>query len=165
MPGGKLAPLMVAARSSFYLPLMLGTVAARLMDVDPAGQVLIAGMSVALGAGIGKKIIKDERQRQRTYRQQQAKAAIRRFVDEVAFAMNKQTRDGLRSTQRQLRDDFHGRALLLERSAGEALEAARRTSALDEGQQRRRQRELVTQDQRLSQVRATARDVAGTEAA
>ena len=78
----------------------------------------IAGISLSLGAGIGRKIIADERKRQRTYRQQQAKAAVRRFVDEIAFIMNKQTRDGLRSTQRQLRDDFQARAMLMDRSAG-----------------------------------------------
>jgi hypothetical protein len=74
--------------------------------------------------------------------------------------MNKQTRDGLRSTQRQLRDDFHARALLLERSAAEASAAARRTSSLDEGQQRRRERELAQQQRRLDQVQASVRSVA-----
>ena len=138
MPGGKLAPLMTAARTSFYVPIMLGGLAASAFT--PALPVLlaIAGISLSLGAGIGRKIIADERKRQRTYRQQQAKAAVRRFVDEVAFIMNKQTRDGLRSTQRQLRDDFQARAMQLDRSAGLALDAARRASGLDAERQRAR---------------------------
>ena len=133
MPGGKLAPLMTAARTSFYVPIMLGSRGGGrvLGGVGIVVHLAIAGISLSLGAGIGRKIIADERKRQRTYRQQQAKAAVRRFVDEVAFIMNKQTRDGLRSTQRQLRDDFQARAMLMDRSAGQALEAARRTSGLD----------------------------------
>ena len=120
MPGGKLAPLMMAARTSFYVPIMLGSLAraghSGAGDRRPPGAS--RAISLSLGGGIGRKIIADERKRQRTYRQQQAKAAVRRFVEEVAFIMNKQTRDGLRSTQRQLRDDFQARAMLMDRSAG-----------------------------------------------
>jgi signal recognition particle receptor subunit beta len=162
MPGGRLGSMMVAARTSFYLPMVAGSFAAPALigAIGLGGGILVVGAAIALGGGVAKKLMGDERSKQRTYRQQQAKSAARRFVDEVAFAMNKQTRDGLRSTQRQLRDDFHARALLLERSAAEAMAAARRTSSLGEGQQRRRERELVQQQRQLDQVQAAARDVA-----
>ena len=162
MPGGKLAPLMMAARTSFYVPIMLGSVAAAALG--PAGIVVhlaIVGISLSLGAGIGRKIIADERKRQRTYRQQQAKVAVRRFVEEVAFIMNKQTRDGLRSTQRQLRDDFQARAILMDRSAARALEAAERASSLDADTLRARTRELEAEERQLDQVRTAARELAG----
>ena len=162
MPGGKLAPLMMAARTSFYVPIMLGSVAAAALG--PAGIVVnlaIVGISLSLGAGIGRKIIADEKKRQRVYRQQQAKAAVRRFVEEVAFIMNKQTRDGLRSTQRQLRDDFQARAILMDRSAARALEAAQRTSGLDAERLRARERELEVEDRRLDEVRTAARELVG----
>ena len=162
MPGGKLAPLMMAARTSFYVPIMLGSVAAAALG--PAGIVVnlaIVGISLSLGAGIGRKIIADEKKRQRIYRQQQAKAAVRRFVEEVAFIMNKQTRDGLRSTQRQLRDDFQARAILMDRSAARALEAAQRTSGLDAERLRARERELEVEDRRLDEVRTAARELVG----
>lgn len=129
MPGGRLAPLMMAARTSLYLPMVMGSMAVNLISGGVIVHLAIAGISATLGAGIGSKIIKDERTRQRTYRQQQAKAAVRRFVDEVAFVMNKQTRDGLRTTQRQLRDDFQQRALLLQASATAAVAAARKAGA------------------------------------
>jgi hypothetical protein len=57
MPGGKLAPLLVAARSSYYLPMMLGTVAAGLLGGGPVIHLAMAGFSLVLGTGIGKKII------------------------------------------------------------------------------------------------------------
>ena len=161
MPGGKLAPLMVAARSGFYLPMMIGSFAVHAFGgpLTLAVHLSILGVSAALGAGIGGKIIKDERKRQRTYRQQQAKAAVRRFVDEVMFLVNKQSRDGLRSTQRQLRDDFQARALLLQGSATAALQAAHRTSGLSDEQQRTRGQELAEQGARLGEVRAAAREL------
>ena len=161
MPGGKLAPLLVAARSSYYLPMMLGTVAAGLLGGGPVIHLAMAGFSLVLGTGIGKKIIGDERKRQQTYRQQQAKAAARRFIDEVAFLLNKETRDVLRTAQRHLRDDFQARAKQLERSAYEAMEAARRIGGLDEAQLAARERELVARESQLESVRAAARDVAG----
>lgn len=160
MPGGKLAPFLVAARSSYYLPMMLGTMAANMMNGGIVVHLAMAGFSLVLGTGIGKKIIGDEKKRQRTFRQQQAKAAARRFVDEVAFALNKETRDVLRTAQRHLRDDFQGRAQQLERSAHEAMVAARRLSQLDEGQRADRARELQAREDRLESVRAAAREVA-----
>jgi hypothetical protein len=155
MPGGKLAPLMMAARTGAYLPWVVGSVAITHL---PGLGVAIAGIAFALGAGIGGKIIRDERARQRTYRQQQAKANVGRFIDEVAFLMNKQSDDALRSTERQLRDEFERRALLLHNSAAAALAAVERAHSLDQIQQHVRRRELAEQDQQLGRARAVARD-------
>lgn len=159
MPGGKLAPLMMAARTSLYLPMVMGSVAVNMIPGGILIHLAIAGISAALGAGIGTKIIRDERSRQRTYRQQQAKAAVRRFVDEVAFLMNKQTRDGLRATQRQLRDNFSERALLMQASASAAMAAAQQAAALDGSALERRGHELAAQAATLDQVRSAAREV------
>jgi len=137
-PGGRLAPFRTAARSSFYLPMMLGTVASGLLGLRPAGSDSGAGDVGGARGGHGRKIIKDERQRQLTYRQQQARTAARKFVVDVAFRINQQTRDGLHATQRRLRDDFSERALLLERSATQALAAVQRAGALDEEHRRDR---------------------------
>jgi hypothetical protein len=161
MPGGRLAPLMTAARTSFYLPMVMGSVAANMLGGGAPLHLSIAGFSLALGAGIGRKVIKDERSRQRTYRQQQAKSAVRRFVDEVAFLANKQTRDGLRAAQRQLRDDFQRRALMLHGSAQAARTAAERASRLTGAEQQARAAELATRQQELSRVRGVARELVG----
>ena len=158
MPGGRLAPLMMAARTSFYLPVMLGSVTASMLAGGLATHLSIAGISIALGSGIGGKIIKDERARQRTYRQQQAKANVARFIDEVAFLVNKQSEDALRSTERQLRDEFERRALLLHNSATAAIAAVERAGTLDRTQQRARSQELAEQDQQLGRARAAARE-------
>ena len=68
-------------------------------------------LSLALGVGfIGRKLMRDERQRQLTYRRQQAKISCRRYLDEVAFVIGKDCRDALRRTRRELRDEFQARA-------------------------------------------------------
>jgi hypothetical protein len=59
MPGGKLAPLLMAARSSYYLPMMAGTVAANMMGGTVVLHLAMAGISLVLGTGIGKKVIGD----------------------------------------------------------------------------------------------------------
>jgi hypothetical protein len=120
----------------------------------------VAGIAATLGAGIGGKLLKDERKRQRTYRQQQAKAAVRRYVDEVAFVMNKDTRDSLRKTQRQLRDDFQERAALIHRTTAAALTAADRSARLAPAEQSARAAQLSVEGERLRSIRSGLREVA-----
>jgi hypothetical protein len=155
LPGGRLASLMMVGRTGIFVPMILFSVVSAIFT-PLAG----AGVAVALGAGIGGKLLKDERKRQRTYRQQQAKGAVRRYVDEVAFVMNKDTRDSLRKTQRQLRDDFQERAGLIHRSVAAALTAADRSARLDPTQRAERAAELSTESHRLSNLRTGLREVA-----
>ena len=104
-PGGRLAPILLSTRTAAFVPMVLFGVAGSLL-----GAVIVAPISVALAAGIGRKMIKDEQKRQVAYRRQSAKAAARKYVEEVGFVMNKETRDALRRTGRQLRDEFTLRA-------------------------------------------------------
>ena len=112
------APGLSSGRMAAYVPLMALSVALHttLLIMPPAALV---------GAIVGRKLFQMEGKRQRAYRQEQAKAAAGKFVDEVAFEMNKDTRDGLRRTQRRLRDEFQARAGSIQASARAALEAAR----------------------------------------
>jgi GTPase SAR1 family protein len=123
-PGGRMASMLMAGRTAVLIPMVL---------VGALGHILmpvIAPIAIVLAAGIGQKVIRDERHRQTAYRRQQAKNAARKYVDEVAFMVSKDSRDALRITQRALRDDFQGRANALLRSAEAALSAARSSVAL-----------------------------------
>jgi len=157
MPGGRLGSLMVAGRSAVYVPMVL-------FGLSSVLGPLVAVAGVALGAGIGGKLIRDERKRQRVYRQQQAKAATRRFVDEVAFVMNKETRDSLRRAQRQLRDDFQFRATVMQRSSSAALDAAGRAARLSPAEQAERAARLAAEAEQLRTIRSSVRDLAATGA-
>jgi len=159
-PGGRLSSLLIAARSSYYLPMMAGSVVAGFMGLQGVEHLAITGVAALLGTGIGQKIFKDERTRQRTFRQQQAKASLRKYIEDVSFVLNKQSQDELRSTQRQLRDEFQDRAVLLARSATAASESARRVSELGPAARREHHRELARQRDQLGQLRQTVADVA-----
>jgi hypothetical protein len=106
-----------------------------------------------------------EGKRQRAYRQGQAKSAASKFVDEVAFEMNKDTRDGLRRTQRRLRDEFQARAGSIQTSTAAALEAARRASTLTPTAQAARAAELDEETSQLGRIRDRMRSLATSGAA
>jgi predicted GTPase len=150
MPGGRLGSLMVTARTTALVPMLAVALA-------PTGLLPIAvltGAAVVVGAGVGGKLFRDEGRRQRSYRQTQAKAAAGKFVDEVAFEMNKETRDALRLTQRQLRDEFQARARSLQASATGALAAAEQALALAPEAQGRRAAQLDAEAHRLGRIRS-----------
>ena len=85
-------------------------------------------------------------------RQQQAKAALRQYIDEVSFVVNKECRDALRRTQRLLRDEFTARARSLQRSSADALAQAERAMRLDPEAKERRRRQLEAELRQLEAV-------------
>ena len=150
-PGGRFGPMMLATRSAMFVPMVLFGVAGSLLGIS---TLVAAPLSVVLAAGIGQKIIRDERKRMLAHRRQQAKLAARRYVEEVGFIMNKEGRDALRRTQRLLRDDFGLRATTLHRSSSSALGAARQAMALPDAQRSARVSRLEAEAQQLAQVDA-----------
>ena len=148
-PGGRFGSMLMATRTAMFVPMVLFGVAGSLL-----GAVVAAPLSVVLAAGIGQKIIRDEKKRQVAHRRQQAKLAGRRYVEEVGFIMNKESRDALRRTQRFLRDDFQLRAMTLHRSSTSALNAAKQAMALPEPERRQRVTQLAAESAQLREVDA-----------
>jgi hypothetical protein len=77
--------------------------------------------------------------------------------------MNKETRDALRRTQRQLRDEFQARARSLQASANGALNAALQAAAMDPAAREMRALELDGQAARLKAIRSTVLALPGAE--
>ena len=143
--------MMMAARTAMIAPMVLFGVAGSLLGIS---TLVAAPLSVVLAAGIGQKIIRDEKKRQIAHRRQQAKMAARRYVEEVGFIMNKESRDALRRTQRFLRDDFQMRAISLHRSSTNALGAAREAMQLSGPAKSARVSQLRSEAAQLAQVDA-----------
>jgi signal recognition particle receptor subunit beta len=164
---GRVAAYIMAARSAIYAPMVLfGLVSTAAASAAVPVIVPVTGVAAAaLGAGIGQKMFRDEAQRQRTYRQQQAKLVARRFVDDVAFVLNKDTRDALRATQRQLREDFQGRAVSIQVSTQAALRSAERAASLDGDERTARAAEAVADEARLDALRSGLKVAAVSAAA
>ena len=102
------------------------------------GLTMLNPFSAAAGLLMGGKMVRDESRRLLDRRRMEAKNTVRRYVDDVSFQVGKQSRDTLRSMQRELRDHFMARSDELVRSAQESLIAAER--ALQAGEAERQQR-------------------------
>ncbi len=86
--------------------------------------VALAPVAVGIGLLMGRKGLKDEKERQLTQRRSQAKVALRQYCDEILFKVSKDSRDTLRQVHRELRDHFSERAEDIQRSTASALVAA-----------------------------------------
>ena len=128
---------MAAVRGSYGGMLMFS------MLTNLVGLAVFAPMTLVIGVGMGRKALKEERARQVTVQQQQAKATVRKFVDGVVFVVTKDSRDTVRRVQRQLRDHYTELAQELQRSTVEALDAAKQALATDENERVRRLRDVT----------------------
>jgi hypothetical protein len=137
-----------AARVTYGGFYMLGAVGALFNVALAAPLGLLAGMT------LGRRLIKTERERQAQQRRLQAKAELRRYVDDVTFHVGRDSREAVRRTQRFLRDEFAARAQAIERSAAATAAAVRNTAALPPEERQRRAADLERQRRRIDRLDA-----------
>ena len=151
IPGGGqgLTRMIFAGRTAVLVPsLIFGVVGSNLALLATMGP-----LALALGAGIGRKLVRDERQRQLVYRRQQAKIACRRYIDEATFVFGKDCMDSLRRTRRELRDEFQARAAVLHASNQRALNSVERAAQLGADERAARAAELATRHREIDKLR------------
>jgi hypothetical protein len=110
-------------------------------------------VTVGFGLLMGGKALRDEREKQLTGRRQQAKAAHRKYADDVQFQVGKHSRDSLRAVQRELRDRFTTLAEDLQRSTSETLAAAQKALQMDQAGRQQRLTAVVGQLRQLAALR------------
>jgi Dynamin family len=135
--------------SSMLMFGMVGTFLGFASVVNPLG----IGAAVLMSG----KAIGDERKKLVTRRQNEAKAAMRRYVDDVTFQVAKDSRDRLRAVQRDLRDHFTEQADQLKRSLLESQQAAERAVKTSRAERETRLAEIAKELERLELVRRQAR--------
>jgi tRNA U34 5-carboxymethylaminomethyl modifying GTPase MnmE/TrmE len=136
---------MVALRSAYGGVAMFG------MLGGLAGLAFLNPFTLTVGLLMGRKAIKDHKEREMASRRQDAKNAVRKYVDEVNFQVGKDSKDTVRRVQRALRDTFQTRADELQRSTSEALLAAQRAVQTD---QAGREKRLPVVNEQLRRLRA-----------
>jgi hypothetical protein len=136
-----------AARVTYGGFYMLGAVGALFNVALAAPLGLLAGMT------LGRRLVKQERERQAQQRRLQAKQELRRYVDDVTFHVGRDSREAVRRTQRFLRDEFASRAQAVERSAAATAAAVRQTAALPDEERARRAAVLAAQRRELDRLR------------
>jgi hypothetical protein len=139
-----------AARVTYGGFYMLGAVGA----LFGAAATLAAPIGLLAGMTLGRRLIKSERERQVQQRRLQAKAELRRYVDDVSFHAGRDCREAVRRTQRFLRDEFAARAQAVQRSAEAAAAAVREVAELPDEQRQRRATALAEQRRRLDRLAA-----------
>ena len=109
---------------------------------------------LSLGAGLllGRKTYKDDMENRMMRVRNEAKMNMRKFIDDVSFVVNKESRDRLKGIQRQLRDHYRGIANQTTRSLNESLQATIASVQLEENERNTRVRELERQLNILKQV-------------
>jgi GTPase SAR1 family protein len=118
-------------------------------------------IAVGIGLVMGVGGLRTEKKRQLLQRRNQAKNAVRRYCDEVSFRVAKDSRDTLRRIQRQLRDHYSARADELNRSCGQALQAASEAANRTQADREKRLRDLDAELGRVRALRQRAVAVAG----
>ena len=116
-------------------------------------NIALGPVPIVIGLLMGRKGLKDEKERQLKQRQSQAKIALRRYSDEVSFQVTKDSRDTLRRVHRQLRDHYSARAEELHKSTTESLKAATEAANMDQNQRVQRIKDVQAELQRIEKLR------------
>ncbi|WP_036474726.1 isoniazid-induced dynamin-like GTPase IniA [Mycobacterium sp. URHD0025] len=117
-----------------------------------AGLGMFNPLSLGAGLVLGRKAYKEDMENRMLRVRGEAKANIRRFVDDVAFVVGKESRDRLKGIQRQLRDHYRGIANQTTRSLNESLQATLAAAKTEENERNARIMELERQQNILTQV-------------
>jgi len=148
--------LLVGVRGSYSGVLMTGLV------TSLAGLAVINPISVTVGVLLGRKAYKDDKAQRIQRRQAEAKAAVRRHLDEVVFQVGKQLKDRLRQVQRTLRDLITDTVDEMSQSLADAVRAAQQASTAAAAERTARVRAVRA---RLDRVERLAREVRGVTGA
>lgn len=145
-PQGKGQKALSGLRGSYGGVVMIG------MLSSVAGLGLFNPVSVGAGLLLGRMAYKEEKQSRLLRARAEAKANVRRFVDEVSFVVGKESRDRLKTIHRTLRDHYRDIAIELTRSLNESLQATVTAAHLEDVERDTRVRELERQLNILNQI-------------
>ena len=145
-PIGKGHKVITSMRGSYGGVLMFG------MLTSVAGLGMFNPISLGAGLLMGRKAYHEDMDNRMLRVRNEAKTAVRRFVDDVLFVVTKESRDRLKTVQRQLRDHYREIANQTTRSLNESLQATLAAARLEETERNNRVRELERQTNILRQV-------------
>ncbi|MBU9762702.1 Isoniazid-inducible protein iniA [Mycobacterium sp. TNTM28] len=117
-----------------------------------AGLGMFNPLSLGAGLVLGRKAYKEDMENRMLRVRSEAKANMRKFIDDVAFVVGKESRDRLKGIQRQLRDHYRDIANQTTRSLNESLQATLAAARTEEAERNTRVKELERQKSILTQV-------------
>lgn len=145
---GVVSKVLVGMRGSYGGVLMVG------LATTFAGLAMLNPISLGAGVLVGGKAYRDDKQARMARRRGEAKNAVRRFLDDVAFQAGKDSKDRMHRIHRSLRDHYAGIAERSLRSIDESLTAAQEAA---NAQVSHRAQRIATLERQLTAVAALRR--------
>ena len=146
----KVDSALAAMRGSYGGLLMFGMMGQML------GLALLNPLTIVVGVGLGRRALKEEKARKLAQRQQQAKNAVRKYLDEVNIEASKVSRDTVRQVHRDLRDEFSGRAEALQTTIQESIHTAERSTKQAATERAQRLNDVGAELERITGLRTRA---------
>ncbi len=140
---GPMGKVLIGMRGSYGGVLMFGLLTGII------GMSLINPFSVGAGLLLGRKAYREDKEARLKRRQGEAKALVRRQIDDVVFQVGKELKDRLRLVQRATRDHFTEIAEEHHRSLVDSVAAAQKAAATY----------TLEREQRMQQIRAELKRV------
>lgn len=126
------------------------------MLAQMAGIAVLGPVSLGAGTLLGAKQFRDERHRQRERRRQEARIAIRQFLDQVQHELSTRTQRAIHDAQRGLRNHFTDRIAELSTRYTRATHVLERSIAADAEQRAGLVSACTARLARIEQLSATA---------
>lgn len=145
-PLGKGQKVVSGLRGSYGGVVMIG------MLSSVAGLGLFNPVSVGAGLILGRMAYKEDKENRLLRARAEAKANVRRFVDDVSFVVGKESRDRLKLIQRTIRDHYRDIANEITRLLNESLQSTIAAAHLEDVERDNKVRELERQLDILNQV-------------
>lgn len=149
--------VLIGMRGSYGGVLMFGLITAF------AGMALINPISIGAGVLMGTKAYREDKSNRLRKRQTEAKALVRRQLDEVVFQVGKQLRDRLRLVHRTTRDHFTEIAEQQHRSLTDSVQAAQKASNVLAAERETRMKQINAELERVAQLRKRAQAIESVE--
>ncbi|MDQ0922147.1 replication fork clamp-binding protein CrfC [Pseudarthrobacter sp. W1I19] len=162
LDSGRVNPLqkvLIGMRGSYGGVLMFGLL------TGIFGMALINPLSVGAGLLLGRKAYREDKEARLKRRQAEAKALVRRQLDDVTFQVGKQLKDRLRLVQRSIRDHFTNIADEHHRSLGDSVAAAQKAATTYALEKEVRIREIKAELKKVDALARAAEAVAAEVAA
>lgn len=165
MPGlddGRINPMqkvLIGMRGSYGGVLMFGLL------TGIFGMALINPLSVGAGLLLGRKAYREDKDARLKRRQSEAKALVRRQLDDVVFQVGKQLKDRLRLVQRSTRDHFTEIAEEHHRSLSDSVSAAQQAATKYKVEKDLRIRDIKSELKRVDALHLAARELVEKEQA
>jgi hypothetical protein len=129
------------------------------------GMALINPLSLGAGLLLGRKAYREDKEARLKRRQAEAKALVRRQLDDVVFQVGKQLKDRLRLVQRTTRDHFTEIAQEHHRSLSDSVAAAQKAAATYTLEKDIRIRDIKAELKRVDALQQAARGLVEKEPA